>query len=220
MLTRLLTVLFALALSAACSGQGGGGQATPSGPELMTKTAEAMKTVKTARFAISTEGTPQVPVRKGDGRILATGDADGTLTVDLFGQLTEISFVLVGDTVHFKGPTGSFQTMSRASLLQALNGYDPSLLLDPAKGVPLLLAGAGDPKVEGEEGGAYKVTAKLPQQQLKTLVPGVSQDVTAQMLVDKASSRLTKVTLPLQGGSVTVTLSDYDAPVTITPPAG
>lgn len=37
--------------------------------------------------------------------------------------------------------------------------------------------------------------------------------------IDKATSRLAKASLPLQDGTVTVSFSDYDAPVTITPPA-
>jgi lipoprotein LprG len=215
MVKRLLLLLVALLVSTACAG--GGEAALPSGPDLMKKTADAMKTVKSASFSIATEGTPQVPLRKADGRITATGDGDGTLTVDVFGQLTEMDFVLLGDKVYFKGPTGAYQTMGRAQLLQ-LPKYDPTQVLSADKGIPHLLTGAASPKVEGEEGGAYKVTAALTKAQLESLVPGVTQDVNAQLLIDKATSRLTKVTLPVQGGSVIVSLSDYDAAVAITPP--
>ncbi|MEV0584963.1 LppX_LprAFG lipoprotein [Nonomuraea sp. NPDC050310] len=208
-----LVVLMLLALVAACSGEG----ALPAGPELMKKTAEAMKTVKSATFAITTEGTPAVPLRKADGRLTTAGDADGTLSVELFGQLTEMSFVLLGDTVYFKGPTGGFQTMTRQTLMHTLS-YDPAQILDPAKGLAQILTTAANPTVDGEEGGAYRATAALKQDALKALVPGVNQDVNAQFLIDKATSRINRVTLPLQGGSATVTLSDYDAAVQITPP--
>ncbi|NUT38567.1 MAG: LppX_LprAFG lipoprotein [Thermoactinospora sp.] len=215
MVKRLLLLLVALMVSTACAG--GGETALPSGPDLMKKTADAMKAVKSASFSIATDGTPQVPLRKADGRITSAGDADGTISVEVFGQLTEMNFVLQGDTVYFKGPTGSYQKMPRAQLMQLLQ-YDPSQVLSPDKGVSTLLAAATNPTVDGEEGGAYKVTAALTKAQLATLVPGVTQDVSAQLLVDKATSRLTKVTLPLQGGSVIVSLSDYDAAVTVTPP--
>ncbi|MFI6531503.1 LppX_LprAFG lipoprotein [Nonomuraea sp. NPDC050547] len=214
MLRKLLIVL-ALALAAACSS--GGGAALPSGPDLMTKSAEAMKSVKSASFAIATEGKPKVQIRKADGRLTSAGDADGTLTIEVFGSLQEISFFVVGDTVHFKGPTGGFQKMSKKDLAQI---YDPSLILSPAEGIAKLLSTATDPRVEGEEGAAYTVAATFSPEVLGKLIPGVSQGVNGRLLIDKASSRLTKATLPLQDGSVIVSFSDYDAPVTITPPAG
>jgi lipoprotein LprG len=62
------------------------------------------------------------------------------------------------------------------------------------------------------------VATTFSAQTLGTLVPGVTQAVNGKVWVDKASSRLTKVELPLQNGGVTVSLSDYDAPVTVTPP--
>ncbi|WP_157244828.1 LppX_LprAFG lipoprotein [Nonomuraea typhae] len=215
MLRKLLIVL-GLALAAACS-PGGGQAALPSGPDLIAKSAAAMKTVKTATFSISTEGKPKVQVRKADGRLTAAGDADGTLTIDVLGSLQEISFFVVGDTVHFKGPTGGFQKMSKKELAQI---YDPSLILSPAEGVAKLLTTATDPKVEGEEGQAYKLAATFSGEVLGKLIPGVSQGVNGQLLIDKATSRLTRASLPVQEGTVIVSFSDYDAQVTITPPAG
>ncbi|MFI7634530.1 LppX_LprAFG lipoprotein [Nonomuraea sp. NPDC049400] len=210
---RKLLIVAVLALVSACSS--GGGDALPDGPGLMKKAAEAMKGVKSASFSIATEGKPKVPVKKADGRLTAAGDADGTITIEVLG-LQEISFVVVGDTVHFKGPTGGFQKMTRQQLAQI---YDPSVILEPTKGIAQLLASATDPKVEALEGDSYRVATTLPGQVLGQIVPGVSQGVNAQVWLDKATSRLTKASLPLQDGTVTVSFSDYDAPVTITPPA-
>ncbi|GAA2835854.1 hypothetical protein GCM10020220_025920 [Nonomuraea rubra] len=132
----------ALALASACS-SGGGGAELPAGPELMKKASESMKAVKSASFSIATEGKPQVPVKKADGRLTAEGDADGTLTLDFLGSLQEVSFALVGETVHFKGPTGGFQKMTREQLAQF---YDPSVILEPTKGIAQLLASAPTPR--------------------------------------------------------------------------
>ncbi|GGO80688.1 LppX_LprAFG lipoprotein [Nonomuraea cavernae] len=212
MLKKLLLVVV-LALLPACSS--GGGAELPAGPDLTKKASEAMKTVKSAAFSISTEGKPKVPVKKADGRLTAAGDADGTITLEVLGNLQEITFALVGETVHFKGPTGGFQKLTRADLAQL---YDPSLILDPAKGVSQLLGTATDPRVEAEEGGAYRVATTFSGQVLGALVPGVTQGVNGKVWIDKATGRLTKIELPLQDGTVTVSFSDYDAPVTITPP--
>src|ERR1700754_3253907 len=102
---RKLVVVTVIALTAACSSSGGA--ELPDGPGLMKKASEAMKAVKLAGFSISTEGKPNVPVKKADGRLTAEGDADGTITLDVLGTSQEVSFTLVGDTVHFKGPTGN-----------------------------------------------------------------------------------------------------------------
>lgn len=214
MLRKLLFVVI-FALVSACSSGGGGGE-LPAGPDLLKKSAEAMKAVKSATFSIATDGKPKVPVKKADGRLTTAGDADGTITIEVLGSLQELTFALVGDTVHFKGPTGGFQKMTRKDLAQI---YDPSLILNPAKGLAQLLGTATDPRVEAEENGVYRVAATFSGQVLGTLVPGVTQGVNAKIWVDKATSRLTKIELPLQDGTVTVSLSDYDAPVTITPPA-
>ncbi|MFF4614716.1 LppX_LprAFG lipoprotein [Nonomuraea jabiensis] len=210
---RKLLIVAVLALVSACS-SGGGGE-LPAGPDLMKKASEAMKGVKSASFSIATEGKTTVPVKKADGRLTAAGDADGTITIDLLG-LQEISFAVVGDTVHFKGPTGGFQKMTRQQLAQF---YDPSVILEPTKGIAQLLASATDPRVEALEGDAYRVSTTFPGQVLVKIIPGLSQGVNGKVWIDKATSRLAKASLPLQDGTVTVSFSDYDAPVTITPPA-
>ncbi|GIH74029.1 LppX_LprAFG lipoprotein [Planobispora longispora] len=217
----IAAVISALSLLTACTGGGSDGTAAlPGGPDLVKKSAEAMRTVKSTAFTMETEGSPAVQVKKAAGRLSAGGDADGTIQVDMAGSLLEIEFFLVGDTVHFKGVTGGFQKMSR-SQLSAI--YDPSAILNPAKGVVQLLSNALDPKAQGEEkvGGAdaYRVSATLSQQILATMVPGLTQSVNGTLWIDKATSRLLKADLPLNGGKVIVTFTDYDVPVQVTPPA-
>ncbi|MEV0619851.1 LppX_LprAFG lipoprotein [Nonomuraea sp. NPDC050404] len=212
---RKLFLVATLALATACSSGGGGGAELPTGPDLMKKASEAMKTVKSAGFSITTEGKPNVPVKKADGRLTAEGNADGTISLEVLGNLTEVTFALIGDTVHFKGPTGGFQKLTRQQLAQF---YDPSVILEPTKGIAQLLASATDPKVEALESGSYRVATTFPAAVVSPIVPGVTQGVNGKVWIDQATSRLTKASLPLQGGTVTVSFSDYDAPVTITPP--
>jgi len=213
MFRKLLAVVLVTVALSACSSSGG--EELPAGPDLMRKAAEAMRTVKSAAFSIATEGKPNVPVKKADGRLTAAGDADGTIALEVLGSLQEISFALIGDTVYFKGPTGGFQKMTKQQLAQF---YDPSLILDPAKGIAQLLTSAADARVEAEEDGVYRVATTFSGQTLGALVPGVTQPVTGKVWIDKATSRLTTIELPLQNGVVTVSLSGYDAPVTVTPP--
>ncbi|GAA4232060.1 lipoprotein LprG [Streptosporangium album] len=218
----LAAVVTALSLITACSGGGAsdGRAALPVGTELVKKSAEAMRTAKSAAFTMETEGTPPVPVKKATGRLSGTGDADGTIQIDLGGSLQEISFVIVGEVVHFKGVTGGFQRMSRSELAAI---YDPSAILDPDRGVVQLMTNALDPRTEAEEkvdgADAYRVSATLSQQVLATMVPGLAQSVNSRLWIDKATSRLLKADLPLSGGKVIVSFHDYDVPVQVTAPA-
>ncbi|MFC0860788.1 LppX_LprAFG lipoprotein [Sphaerimonospora cavernae] len=214
-MTRILgLVVAALLLVTACASNGT--VALPDGPGLLEKSAEAMQAVRTVAFVIETRDRPAVPVRHAEGTLTKEGDARGTLQVELVG-LQEFEFVITGDTVRFKGPTGGFQTMTRQQLAAI---YDPSVVLT---GVPELLSSANEARTEAAEkvGGvdAYRIAATLPQQSLAKLVPGIAQAVDGTLWIDRATDRLLKIELPLSGGGVTVTLDDYDAPVTITPPA-
>ncbi|MFG1876950.1 LppX_LprAFG lipoprotein [Sphaerisporangium sp. NPDC049003] len=214
--------LLSLCLVAACASSPDAA-ALPSGQDLVRKSSEAMRSVRTVAFTIATEGKPPVPVKHAEGSLTREADAKGTLQIDVLGNLQELDFVLTGDTVYFKGPTGGYQTMTREELAGI---YDPSAILNPDKGVAHLLATASDPRAEAEEqiGGAdaYRVAVNLSQQAIATLVPGVNQGVNGQVWIDKATNRLLKASLPIGGGTnagtVVVTFSDYDAPVTITAP--
>ncbi|MEO3812822.1 LppX_LprAFG lipoprotein [Sphaerisporangium sp. B11E5] len=196
----------------------------PDGGELLRKSAQAMGTVKTVGFTIETDGKPPVPVQHAEGSLTKEADAQGTLRMNVFGTLQEMAFVLIGDKVYFKGPTGGYQTMTRQQLAAL---YDPSAILNPDKGVSHLLSTATAPKTEAEETvdgvAAYRVAAQLPQPVVAALIPGVDQAVNAKLWVDKATGRLLKASLPLgdgaTAGTVTVTFSDYDKPVEITAPA-
>ncbi|MBB5629437.1 LppX_LprAFG lipoprotein [Sphaerisporangium krabiense] len=216
----LVTLLAALCLAAACSSQA----ELPAGPDLMKRSAEAMRSVKSVAFAIATEGKPPVPLKRAEGSLITKGDAKGTVQIEVLGMLQELAFVLTGDTVYFKGPTGGYQTMTRAQLAQI---YDPSAILDPDKGVARLLSGATGATTEAAEdvegSRAYRVAATLPRDVVTAVVPGVRQEVKGTLWVDTASGRLVKASLPISeganSGTVLVTLTDYDAPVTIATPA-
>ncbi|WP_440064885.1 LppX_LprAFG lipoprotein [Streptosporangium sp. OZ121] len=218
----ITAVIAASFLVTACSGSGAsdGTTALPDGADLLRKSADVTRTVKSAAFSMETEGTPPVPVKKASGRLSGTGDADGTLQIDVMGSLQEINFVLIGETVHFKGVTGGFQRMSRSQLAAI---YDPSAILNPDKGVVQLLANALDAKTQAAEKldgvDTYRVSATLSQQVLATMVPGLTQSVDAVLWIDKATGRLLKAELPLTGGKVIVAFSDYDVPVQVTAPA-
>ena len=65
-LRALVLPLVLLFAAVACSGGSAGSAELPAGEELLAKSAEAMKSVKTLGFTIETEGKPPVQVRSAD----------------------------------------------------------------------------------------------------------------------------------------------------------
>jgi lipoprotein LprG len=215
-----LTVL--LAGLAACSGSdsGGDGQDLPKGDELVRSAAEAMRSVKTAHFRIASDGdVGGVPLRRADGVITAAGDAEGTAQIDQSGPLSELSFVVKGQTLHVKAVTGGWQEVP---LALASTVYDPSKILNADQGVANVLATATGAKTEAREtidgADAYRVAATFKGDALSKLVPGVEGDVPGKLWIGTDRRVLHRGQFTVDTSTVTVTFSDFDAPVTVNEP--
>jgi lipoprotein LprG len=226
---RAAAALLAAAAMAptACSG-GPAEPELPNAVELLSHSADAMRAVRTAAVDIAVDpAITSVPIRSANGTITADGQAQGSAVLTLGGTAPlEYQLVVTGDVLYLKGPTGGFSALPLAS---AAAIYDPTAILDPDRGTAALLAGADQgttqarETVEGVE--AYRVAATFPAERVATLVPGVTQAVPGVVWLDAATSRLVRAELDLpdgpagKGGPVSVRMSEYDTPVTITPPA-
>jgi lipoprotein LprG len=94
--------------------------------------------------------------------------------------------------------------------------------------VAKLLASIKDPKTEAKEsmGGqdAYRIGFTPAPGALDALIPGVGDKATGKLWLGVDSKRLVKgeFTVPAsgsdKGGTITITLFDYDSPVTISAP--
>ncbi|WP_298177313.1 LppX_LprAFG lipoprotein [Saccharomonospora sp.] len=205
-----------------------GSDDAPSGPlpdasTLIRDAAAATRDIESTHFTIEVTGTiPGLAVRSLDGDLTRSGEAQGTGTIEQVGQLVEVSFVLVDDTLHLKGPTGGYQEIP-AALSSSI--YDPSAVLDPERGVAKLLTSLREPRTEGTDEldgvSTYKVSGSLAKDVLSGVVPGADgdADVTFWLSADdehlpvKASATLS------DEASVDITLSEVNAPVTVEPPA-
>lgn len=206
------------------SGSGGGGN-LPSGTDLLKQSATAMSSVTSMSFTIGTDGDPGIPIKNANGKLLKSGDAQGTLQLKQQGQLAALNFTLAGNSVYLKGPTGGYRKLPRAMVVAF---YDPSAILDPQRGVPLLLTKATGPKTEAKDsiGGqdAYRVKATLPKDAAASLVPGLAKDVTGEVWISTTEHRLLKVRADVPAasgggtGTVTATFADFNSPFKITAP--
>lgn len=207
-----------------------GGPAAPALPnavELLSHGADAMRTVRTAAIDIAVD--PQVasvPIRSANGHITADGKAEGTAVLALAGAPLEYQLVVTDGVLFLKGPTGGFSQLPLAS---AAAIYDPTAILNPDKGTAALLAAADQGQTQAKETvdgvECYKVAATFPAEKVATLVPGVTTAVPGTVWLDAATNRLVRAELALpdgprgKGGPVTVRMSEFDAPVTISAPA-
>lgn len=194
----------------------------PDGPGLLGKSADAIGTVKTTHFAVTVDGQlPDITVQGAEGDLTSDGDAQGKAKVNQLGQLLEVDFVLVGGDLYLKGPTGGFQKLPAALKGQV---YDPSTLLNPDTGVAKVLRGVRDAKTESSDDRVYVVAGTVPKDIAAGLAPGVGSDVAGKFSITKDSSKLVSARFELTGkdgkpASVEVELSDFDKPVTVSPPA-
>jgi lipoprotein LprG len=222
LLALLATLLTALLTSSCGGGPAGPGQsapALPDGAELLADSAAAMRTVTTTRAAIDVRGDlPGVPIKSAEGQLTREGTAKGTATVEM-GDLVEVDFVIIGDDLYLRGPTGGFRKLSTSS---AFLVYDPTVILDPDRGLASVLAAGTEAKTEAREQvsgvDSYRVRAKFPREKLRELVPGFNQDSTGQVWIAADGSRLVQAQLPTRTGAISLRFFDFDAPVDIIAP--
>lgn len=212
----LLLALLTLAVPA-CSG----GEELPDGAQLLSRSAEAMREVSSARFALGLEGNvTALPIEGAQGQLTRDGEAAGSATITQGGQLSELKFVLTGDSLYLQGPTGGFRELPASF---AASVYDPSTILDARRGVPALLSGATGAVTEAREDvdgvDTYRVRATFPADVLGGLIPAVTQDTEGQVWIGAQQPHLVQARFELPGGIATVRLSEFGAPVDIAPPS-
>jgi len=224
----VLLVLAAVTGTAGCDSDSGSAQ--PDGAQLLQRSADAMRQVETVRFDLKVDGKISgISISSAQGQLTKAGNVKGTAVITATGQPAETEFVIVGDTLYLKGPTGGFQKLPSSV---AASVYDPTKILDANLGLAALVAGSTEPVVQGKETvdgvEAYRVRAKFAKNNLGVLLPGAgaSTDLPGELWITTAEpNRPVKATVSVPatssaaGGTVTIRLSEYDNPVTVTPPS-
>jgi lipoprotein LprG len=220
---RLFAFIAALiiALVTSCSGSSGQKANLPNGATVLADSAAAMRAVTSTHFALEIEGnSPGVQLRSAEGQLTRAGSAKGVAKVDEGAHLLELQFVIIGQDLYLRPPTGPVQKLP---LSFAGTVYDPSVILNPDRGIAAALASGTGPTTEAREQvdgvDTYRLQVKFPAQPLGSLVPQLAQDKTSEIWVATQGSRLIKAQFPTTYGSATAHFSDFDAPVEITPPS-
>lgn len=193
----------------------------PAGAGLLADSAKAMRTVRSARVGIGIEGQLSgVPLKSAEGLLTNEGSARGTASLDMGQQLLELEFVIIGDDLYLRGPTGGFRKLSASSAFLA---YDPTLILNPDRGIAAVLASATTARTETREQvdgvDSYRLQATFPRQALGAFAPRVDRDSTGQVWIATEGLRLVKARFPTSDDTtITLRFSDYDTPASITAP--
>lgn len=217
---------------AACSttpGPSKPAEVLPAAPEVLARSADVMATIKTVGVDVQVDpALSSLPIRSADAKLTAAGESQGTVLVAQGNSNIEFQFVVAKGSLFLKGATGGYQQLP---LAMAASVYDPTALLRPDTGIAALLRTATGATTEASDAvngvPAWRIRATFDQRVATSLVPGLAGAANGVVWIDKASSHLlkTQVQVPTVDGDpksptapVTVTLSDFDAPVTIKPP--
>src|SRR5689334_11731554 len=174
----------------------------PAGDALLKESAAAMREIKTAQFLITADGAiAGLALRRAEGTLTKEGSAQGTALIDQAGANVELTFVIVGDKIYLKGPTGGYQTLP---LQLAATVYDPSAILDPDRGIAKVLGSATGATTEASESvdgkDAWRVAVITTGTDLAGLIPGLTGSIPAKLWIADADKRLLKATFTLPGG--------------------
>jgi lipoprotein LprG len=222
----MLALLLVTLGLAGCVRKAQTGADLPAGDTLVKDAAAAMRRVQTAHILITADGNvANLPVKSAEGDLKRNGDAKGTIQIEQLGALIELEFVVLGQTMHIRGATGGWQTLS-TSLAATI--YDPSAILDPDRGIAKVLDTATNLTTQAQEAvdgtDTYRVAATFDQTAVAQLVPGITQQLSGQLWIDTATKQLRRVTLTVPGtggaaaGTVTINVSKFDVPVDISAP--
>lgn len=221
-----LLTAFATLVVAGCS-SGSSTSNLPAAATLLHNSAAAMRSVTSVHFTIDVNGTlPGVPIENADGDLNAQGEAKGTAKISELGEFIQVNFVLANKVFYLKGATGGWQKVP-AAIAGSL--FDPSVILDPNKGVANVLNNVQNASTQDKETvngtDTYKITGKVNSSVVAAIVPGVSSDVNATIWVAASGDNKpvqAEFDVPGSGGSqgakITVTISNYNAPVSVTAP--
>jgi lipoprotein LprG len=165
----------------------------------------------------------------GDGVATHAPAFKGKLTVRAAGSPIDAEVVAVGSKVYAKLPfTPKFIELP-PSQLAGLGAPDPSILLDPAKGLTAVLPGLKDAAVKGDTRDGSKVlteiTGKVTGKSLQGIFPKAPADgeFPSTFKIDKDTKQLVSATItgPFYDGATSsydITLDKYGEQVEITKP--
>ncbi|MBV8349755.1 MAG: LppX_LprAFG lipoprotein [Mycolicibacterium sp.] len=213
------------ALLAGCSSSNSASNAPlPDAATLLKQSSDTTKNLKSAHLVLQVTGSiPNLPVHSltGDLTNAPAVAAKGNANITAFGQTINADFVVANGNLYAALTPNKWTNFGSAADI-----YDPSVILDPDKGLANVLANFADPKSDGREtiDGIQTVRVKgtVNGPVIGAIVPEVNNAVPATAWIrEDGDHDLVKASVQTTpGNTIDMTLSNWNQPVTVSAPAG
>jgi lipoprotein LprG len=231
MQTRLLAIFAALfatiALIAGCSSKSDSGKELPDPATLLKESSETTKSQPSVHLKLTVQGEiKELPIEslEGDLTNAPAVAAQGKANLLFLGQkLDDISFVVAEGNLFATLTTGgAYQDFG-----PAVDIYDVSAILNADTGLANVLANFSDPKADGRESvngvETVRITGTISADAVNKIAPQIAAagpvPGTA-WIADGGNHELVQAKMePTPGNSVTMTMSEWGKPVSVTKPA-
>jgi lipoprotein LprG len=227
---KLLAVLAAASLAATlvagCSSSSKQAGSLPDAATLVKKSSETTRDLKSVHLALSVTGKiEKMPVKTLEGDLTNQPGtaAKGNAKIAFGGSDVDVKFVVFDGDLYGALSGDAFDDFGPAEKI-----YDVSAILDPDKGLANMLANFTEPKIEGRETvhgqDTVRVGGKAPADAVNKLAPQLSATEPLPCTVwiqEGGDHQLVQAKLEQSSGnSIQMTLSNWNAPVTVEKPAG
>jgi lipoprotein LprG len=226
--SAFLAVLFTTALVAGCSSSSSSESSDkplPDPAQLLSQSAETTKGQQSVHLKLSVQGEiKELPIETLEGDLTNTPAVAASGTADLIvlsQKLEGVGFVVADGTLYAAITKGNYQDFGPAADI-----YDVSAILDPNRGLANVLSNFTDPKADGREKingvDTVRITGTVSADAVNKIAPQVANGPTpgTAWIAEDGNHELMQAKLdPSPGNSVTMTMSDWGKPVTVTKPA-
>ncbi|OMC14207.1 hypothetical protein A5735_11360 [Mycolicibacter heraklionensis] len=225
LLIALATVTTAAALVVGCSSKDSGGP-LPDAATLVQESATTTANLRSAHLALSVTGQiKNLPVKtlEGDLTTQPATAAKGSATIQMLGSDVDAKFVVIDGDLYAAITGDDYDNFGSADKI-----YDVAAILSPEKGLANLLDKLTDAKSEGRDTingeKAVRITGNVPADDVNALAPQLKATAPTPATVwisEEGDHQLVQAQLdPSPGNAIQMTLSNWNAPVTIEKPAG
>lgn len=220
-----IVLLAAVTLLAGCSKEKQDSTPLPDAATLLKDASATTKAQQSVHLVLTVTGKiDELPIEslQGDLTNVPTVAAQGTVNVDFGGQKLKDAGFSVFDGVLYAQVMGK----QYLDLGPAKDIYDIGAILNPDNGLANILANFEDPKAESHEDVAgtptVRITGNVSADAVNKIAPQLKADgpVPGTAWIKEDGNALVQVALsPKEDTSITMTLSDWGKPVTVTKPA-
>lgn len=195
---------------------------------LIQQSGEAMAALKTFRFFLShpSGGTPLallpgLAIQEAEGAVINPDGLEARFSGALGALYVESNLISVGDDSYLTNPlTGKWEAIPQE--------ISPLAFFNPRDGIASMMSQVSEVTLTSESADEYRVAGRIPAEALAPLLgktlSGVS--VSVELIIDRQSHHLRearfegRVTSGEPDGTIRViTLSGFDEPLSIEPPA-